>query len=198
MPSSFDVTFRDHSTMTIYDIICFEQFQIDQIREIASKTTRKQLRDVIKKGHDIKNLTHKQKQVALKEKNTIVSVGKSKFLFDNGLVLFSVHALERVELREGETNEAKFIEIIYRLKRTNRIHKAQWKAHPQLSFSFMENGDPERYRIPVAFEQVGIGGRIMSVMTVSKTSSEKPERMESRLGEDKGDLFNEILRRLGK
>lgn len=184
--------------MTITDIICFEQYQIEQIREIASKTTRKQLRDVTKNGHDIKRLTLKQKEVVLKEKNNLVSVGTSKFLFDNDLVLFSGHSLDRVELREGETNEAKFIEIIDRLKRTNSIHKAQWKAHPQLSFTFIEVRDPDRYRIPIAFERVGINGRIMTVMTVSKTNSEKSERMEIRLGEEKSDLFNEILRRLGK
>lgn len=181
---TFTVKFKDGQELKIIDINNFKDSQINEISEIASQWTQSHLK-AQKYGVDIGTVDETHKETVLGQKNAIVQPMSSEELYDKKIIKIATHSIKRTFQRVGTIGRTTYIGLIVRIKKTDTVIKAQWKGYPQLSYTFIEKGDPEEFKMPLSFLLRKSGNHSIKMVTViPEVESGVSERMESRLIED--------------
>jgi len=195
----FRVRFRDKERLVINDIIVFEDDQKGQIKAIALKFTKNQIQKDKRSGFDLTYLSDKQKQIIIDTKNDILAEKTSEELLDEDIVSVSLHSMERSLKRIGSNSLDSIIKLVEKLKKVDVVIKAQFKGYPTLSYTTMENHDPEEFRLPISFVKSKKMSRGIKILTVIPKG--QPERMEVSIAEVNplnAKMFEEIKKRFKK
>lgn len=179
---TFTVKFKDGQELEVNDINNFKEPQINEISRIAIQWTQRRLK-AQKNGFDILTLKENQKENVLEQKEVIVQSGTSEELYDNKIIKISLHSIERTFQRIGSIGRATYISLIDRIRQTDTIIKVQWKGYPQLSYTFAEKKEPEKFMAALSFLLRRSGNHSIKMVTIVK-EVEGSERMESRLVEN--------------
>src|SRR5699024_1992814 len=144
MFNTFTVKFKDGQKLEIIDINDYKEPQINEISEIAIRWRKRRLKSQ-KNGFDILTIEESHKENVLKQKEEIVESRTSEELYVQKVIKISSHSIERTFQRIGSVGRATYIGLIDRIKRTDTVIKAQWKGYPQLTYTFAEKNDPEKF-----------------------------------------------------
>lgn len=191
--------FKDKKKLEISDIIVFESDQIEQIKAIALDFTRFQIQKVEKYGFDLSYLSDNQKQIIIDTKNGILEGKTSEELWDEEIVLVSLHSSERSLKRLGSNGFVKTIKLIDGLKKVDVVTKAQFKGYPTLSYTTMEDNDPEELKLPISFVKSRKMDRVIKIITVVPKG--EPEEMEATIAEINpamAEMMEKMKKRLKK
>jgi hypothetical protein len=181
---TFTVTFKDEQELDMMDFNKFDDPQIKEINGIASQYTETHIK-ALKYGFDIEAIEQHHKETILDRKNDIVYSLSSKELYDEKIVKISTHSIGRTFQRVGTIGRSTYIGLIDRIKKTDSVIKAQWKGYPQLSYTFIEEGDPEEFKFPLSFLLRRSGDHRIKVVTVVNVEDDREsEPMENRLFEN--------------
>lgn len=198
MPKRFTVVFKRNVRMLVNDIIDFEKDQIDEIKSIASEYEQHSLQKGKKYGIALSYITEDQKNDVLSEKRIVVGSKSSQELKNKNIVQIGDHSLKRILKRVGSTKDNVIISLINRVKTTDTVTKAQFKGFPTLSYTLIENGDPDEYIFAISFIVTRKGRRFLKMVTVhlkdDDEENEQPKREETEFRI--GDLNPKYLEQL--
>lgn len=200
--SRFLVRFKDKERLVINDIIAFDDDQMDQIKAIALDYTKLQIQKVENYGFDLSYLSNQQKQIIIDTKNDILSDKTSEALLDEDIVLVSLHSIERSLKRLGSNNLDRTIYLVDKLKKVDVIIKAQFKGYSTLSYTTMENHDPDEFILPISFVIGKKMDRVIKIITViPKVQLKEREEMEASIAEldpNMAEMMEKLKKRLRK
>ncbi|MDN4608186.1 hypothetical protein [Sporosarcina highlanderae] len=191
MAKRFTVIFKDGATMLIYDVIDFESKQIEEIKAIAAEYDKDAIRKAEKYGIPISYLTKNQKNNILEEKENILGSSSPEDLKYKKIVQIGSHSLDRILKRIGSIRDNVIIDLIGRVKATNAVTQAQFKGFPTLSYSLIENGDPQEYTFAISFVIAKSGVRFIKMITVHLKNNE-PETVQFRASELNPDYYRKL------
>lgn len=198
MYHTFIVRFKDEQEIHIADINKFGDAQLNEISQIAGQWTQRQLQNQ-KQGCNIESISNFHKEIILHEKDKIVQPITSEELYDNNIIKISLHSIERTFQRVGTIGRGTYIELIDKLKQTNKVIKTQWKGYQHLTYTLEKRKDPEKYKIVISFlfRRKSIN-HINIITIIREVISSGSEPMENRLMEDPllAKAFTEMEKRL--
>ncbi|WP_150268982.1 hypothetical protein [Paenibacillus tepidiphilus] len=193
---TFEVTFVNGNKQIIKDINNFDDTQIKQIQGVAAEWEQPILK-AQKYGINLNTIRSEHKSKVVNFKNRMVSGVSSLDLLKRGIILIAFHSVERTLKRMGSKDESMYITLIDRIVKANEISKVQWKGHAQLSYTFINNSDPEEYILPLSFLLKRGGSHQIKLLTVVYDDEDKEfEAMENRLIEN--PLLAESFKKMEK
>lgn len=175
MTRRFPVLFKGNVKLIVNDIIDFEQDQINQIKGIAMEYEKEALQKGKKYGIPLSYITEDQKSDVLNEKHNVVDLKTSQELKDKKIILIGGHSLERILKRIGSTDDNVIITLIDKLKKSDTVTEAQFKGFPTLSYTLLENEDPDKYTFAISFVLGKKESRIIKMVTVHLKNNELEE-----------------------
>lgn len=149
--NTFEIYFSDKSKITFSDIIDFEEDQKREIKNIALRFTKTELK-MIQTGIPLQNeLTIDQKNVVVDLKKQVVNAKTAKQLIALKLVKVLPHALKQLFQRtpDGVAHNNEY--LVNKLIHTDQVKKALFKGYAQLSYTMYSLSDPEEFEIPISF-----------------------------------------------
>lgn len=193
MNKAFEIEFHDKEKILFSDVIVFEEDQIEEIKNIALKFTQKELHWK-QTGIPLQNeLTNNQEEIIKALKESVVKNNTSAQLIRLKLVKVLPHALKQLLERpkNGEILNNEY--VVDKLVTADRIKKALFKGHPQLSYTMYSILDPDQFEIPISF--VVKEGNPTKVLIITVYFAEaKDTHTVNTIGD--GDKNKEILKAL--
>lgn len=192
----FTITFQDLEELEFFDILSLEDKQINEVLEIASQNTKKQLQEYESKGFDISYFTVPQKLRVLVSKNRIVFRRSPDELRRQKRVVVTLHSQERVLERMGSNELETILDIIQRIIDADKVLKAQFKGYSSLSYTLTKDGDPAFYKLPISFKWVKGRRQILSVTVTHRDAA--PSKMTTKIAhnDELADRMAEYRRKL--
>lgn len=180
--SAFKIIFKDNQIIVFNDIIVLSQEQQDKILDYALNEVQDELKSK-KTGYKIE-LNDDQIRKAIDTKNIITGDKSESELYNSNIIQFEGHSVERIIKRVGNTDSIfTFMDLIRKIKEADFIHhKAEWKGFPRLSYTYMKEGDADKYKFTLAFIK---GGSTIKVVTVSNINIDE---MDYRVTENEETL----------
>lgn len=187
----FLVIFKGNERLIINDVINFKQRQIDEIKGIAS-CYEKDLLQSKKYGISLSYITKSQGISVLKAKYNIINSKTSQELKDQKIIQFGKHSLERILQRVGSNEDNVIITLLDKIKSTDTVTVAQFKGFPSLSYTLIENGDPDEYTFAISFI-LRKKSQFIKMVTVHLKTDE-PQETEFRIGDFNKGYLEELTR----
>lgn len=185
--SRFVVEFSDGVTIVFEDVISLTSHQKSLILSTARQYTKEELNN-LKSGLKV-TLEPEQQFHLLKVKNCIVSDKSSRELYEQNIIEFTAHSVERMLKRLHGNNEVQiFFTVIDSIKNANVVsNHAEWKGFKSLSYTFIDSSNQMTRKIVAIFVNIGNRMRIITVI-----NDEKYDSMDFRISEDT-QLFQKML-----
>ncbi|MHA6261501.1 hypothetical protein ACXYMX_16700 [Sporosarcina sp. CAU 1771] len=185
MTRKFTITFQNLEKMEFYDVLSFEEKQINEMLEIALQYTKKQLQEYEEKGFDITYLTSSQKCRVLSSKNRVIYGKSPEELKKEKKVVVSLHSQGRILERLGSNKLKTILDIIQRIIDADKVLKAQFKGYSSLSYTLTKNGDRTFNKLPISFKWVKGRRQVLSVTFAQRDAL--PSKMTTKIAHN--DVF---------
>lgn len=182
----FQIRFSDNDKMKFDDVIELNAEQKSTILSNARKYNQIYIVN-LKEGFKVE-LTLDQQAKVLKEKNNITQDKTATQLYQNNVIEFTEHSIERIIKRyKGDLSRC-YLFVIDMVKDSNDVSNiAEWKGRSNLTYLFLHLEERVEYKVVVSFIKGRDKMRMITAMNESDIDS-----MDFRISED-NDMNEKLL-----